>query len=70
MVNEPGSLSNVAHVIAKDRGNISTLKIVNRGEDYFDMLIDIEVSDVKHLSHIIAALKADKSINAVERTRS
>lgn len=70
LVNEPGSLSNVAHVIAKDRGNISNLKIVNRGEDYFDMLIDIEVSDVKHLSHIIAALKADKSINAVERTRS
>jgi GTP pyrophosphokinase len=70
LVNEPGSLSSMANVIAKDRGNISNLKIVNRGEDYFDMLIDIEVSDVKHLSHIIAALKADKSINAVERTRS
>ena len=70
LVNEPGSLSSVAHLIAKDRGNISNLKIVNRGEDFFDMLIDIEVSDVKHLSHIIAALKADKSINAVERTRS
>ncbi len=70
LVNEPGSLSSVANVIAKDRGNISNLKIVNRGEDYFDMLIDIEVSDVKHLSHIIAALKADRSINSVERTRS
>ncbi|MGE0152751.1 MAG: bifunctional (p)ppGpp synthetase/guanosine-3',5'-bis(diphosphate) 3'-pyrophosphohydrolase [Reyranellaceae bacterium] len=70
LLNEPGSLSSVANVIAKDRGNISNLKIVNRGEDFFDMLIDIEVSDVKHLSHIIAALKADKSINAVERTRS
>ena len=42
----------------------------DRAGDHFDMLIDIEVSDVKHLSHIIAALKADKSINAVERTRS
>jgi guanosine-3',5'-bis(diphosphate) 3'-pyrophosphohydrolase len=70
LLNEPGSLSSMANVIAKDRGNISNLKIVNRGEDFFDMLIDIEVSDVKHLSHIIAALKADKSINAVERTRS
>jgi len=70
LVNEPGSLSSVASVIAKDHGNISNLKIVSRGDDYFDMLIDVEVADVKHLSHIIAALRANKAINAVERTRS
>ena len=70
LVNEPGSLSSVASVIAKDHGNISNLRIVGRGDDYFDMLIDVEVADVKHLSHIIAALRANKAINAVERTRS
>jgi GTP pyrophosphokinase len=33
------------------------------------MLIDIEVRDVKHLTDVIAALRANPSINSVERAR-
>jgi GTP pyrophosphokinase len=33
------------------------------------MLIDIEARDVKHLTDIIAALRADPAINSVERAR-
>ena len=33
------------------------------------MLIDIEVRDVKHLTAVIAALRADPAINSVERAR-
>ena len=33
------------------------------------MLIDIEVRDVKHLTNIIAALRATPVINSVERAR-
>ncbi len=67
VINEPGSLSSLAGVIAKDHGNISNLKMLNRGDDYFDMLIDVEVSDVKHLSHIMSALRATPAISFVER---
>ena len=33
------------------------------------MLIDIEVKDVKHLTNVIAALRATPAINAVDRAR-
>ena len=69
VANEPGSLSALSTVIAKNKGNISNLKIVNRMSDFFEMLIDIEVRDVKHLTNIIAALRADPAISSVDRAR-
>ncbi len=69
VMNVPGSLGDLSTIIAKNEGNISNLKIVNRSTDYFDMLIDIEVKDLKHLTDIIAALRATPSINSVERAR-
>ena len=54
---------------ASSGGNISNLKITNRSTDFFEILVDIEVADVKHLSTIIAALRATPVINSVERAR-
>jgi len=67
MVNEPGSLSAMSTVIARNKGNIHNLKITDRSADFYEMLVDIEVRDVKHLSHITAALRADPSIASVGR---
>ena len=69
VLNTPGSLGDLSTVIAKNTGNISNLKITHRSEDFFDMLIDVEVRNVKHLTDIIAALRATPSINSVERAR-
>lgn len=69
VTNEPGSLSELSMVIAKNDGNISNLKITNRTQEFFDMSIDIEVMDLKHLRNIIAALRASSVINTVERAR-
>ncbi|MDP6896612.1 MAG: DUF5913 domain-containing protein, partial [Rhodospirillales bacterium] len=69
VVNTPGSLGDLSTVIAKNNGNISNLKITHRSMDFFDMLIDVEVRNVKHLTDIIAALRATPSINSVERAR-
>ena len=70
VANQPGSLSKLSTVIARHEGNISNLRIVNRSMDFFDMVIDVEVSDVKHLADITAALRATPAINAVERARN
>ncbi len=67
--NVAGSLGDLSTVIAKNGGNITNLKIVDRSLDFFDMLIDVEVSNVKHLTDIIAALRANPSINSVDRAR-
>jgi len=69
VANAPGSLGDLSTMIAKNDGNISNLKIVNRSTDFFDMLIDVEVRDVKHLTDIIAALRASPAVNSVERAK-
>jgi len=67
--NEPGSLGNLSTIIGKGEGNISNLKITNRSTDFFEMLVDVEVRDLRHLTEIMAALRATPAINSVERAR-
>jgi GTP pyrophosphokinase len=69
IANEPGNLGSLTTAIGKQGGNISNLKITNRSLDFFEIVIDIEVGDVKHLTTIIAALRANPVINSVERAR-
>jgi GTP pyrophosphokinase len=69
IANEPGNLGSLTTVIGKQGGNITNLKITNRSSDFFEMMLDIEVADVKHLTTIIAALRANPVINSVERAR-
>ena len=69
VANEPGSLGTLSTVIGKNGGNITNLKITSRNTDFFELLIDIDVKDAKHLTNIMAALRATPAINAVERAR-
>ena len=67
--NEPGSLGSLTSIIGKNGGNIINLKIVTRAIDFFEMQIDVEVNDIKHLRNIIGALRATPVITSVERAR-
>ena len=64
---EPAALATVTNVIAKEMGNINNLKIVHRSTDFFELLIDIEVRDVRHLNNIIANLRSKEVVQSVER---
>ena len=65
--NEPGSLGELSNLVARHNGNISNLNIVYRTVSYFEILVDIEVKDLKPLTDIIAALKASKVVSYVAR---
>ena len=65
--NEAGALANMCNAIARHGGNITNLKIVGRAPLVFDMLVDVEVRDAKHLANIITGLRASPSINGVDR---
>ncbi len=67
--NELGSLGTLCTVIARNFGNIHNLKIAKRSKEFFELTVDIEVRGVKHLTNIIAALRATPVINSVERAR-
>lgn len=69
ILNKPGALGTLSTVIAKNGGNITNLKIVNRSLDFWDMNLDVYVHDTKHLSNIIAALRATPEVANVERSR-
>ena len=64
---ETGGLATVTTVIAKELGNITNLKILNRSTDFFELLIDMEVRDTRHLDIIIASLKGKASVQSVDR---
>lgn len=68
--NEPGSLGGLTTIIGRNEGNISNLKFTRRDADFYEMLIDIEVRDLRHLTDIVAALRASPTISSVRRARS
>ena len=67
--NRSGSLGSIATLIGGNGGNISNLRFTNRQADLFEMTIDVEVKDLKHLTNIVAALRAAREVNTVERAR-
>ena len=69
VANEPGTLGELSTLIGKQKGNIANLRITHRSTEFFEIMIDIEVQDVRHLTNIMAALRASPAINSVERAR-
>ena len=66
-VNEPGSLAQIAQVIAEHDGNIDNIHMARQSPDFTELTIDLEVYNLKHLTSIISQLRAKKVIANVER---
>ena len=56
-------------IIGEAGGNIVQLRMHHRQNDFFDVDIDVDVNDARHLTHIAAALRAPPSVETVERRR-
>ncbi len=67
--NAPGVLGQVCTIIGDAGGNIVNLRMHHRQSDFFDVDIDVDVTDARHLTHISAALRANPSVEEVERTK-
>jgi GTP pyrophosphokinase/guanosine-3',5'-bis(diphosphate) 3'-pyrophosphohydrolase len=66
-VNEPGSLAQITQVIADYDGNIDNVRMTRRSPDFTEMMIDLEVFDLKHLTGIIAQLRTKPVVAKVDR---
>ncbi len=66
-INEPGSLANIAQVIAANDANIHTLSMARTAPDFTEMIFDLEVWDLKHLNRLISQLKDHASVGEVRR---
>jgi GTP diphosphokinase / guanosine-3',5'-bis(diphosphate) 3'-diphosphatase len=69
-VNEPGSLAQVAQIIAEHDGNIDNVSMERSAPDFTSMTIDLEVFDIKHLNSIIAQLRAKDVVASAERVNA
>jgi (p)ppGpp synthase/HD superfamily hydrolase len=56
--NEAGSLATLTNVIAKQKNNISNLKIVDRSSEFFEMVVYVGVKGESQLDNIIRSLLA------------
>jgi GTP pyrophosphokinase len=66
-LNEPGTLAQIAQVIGEADGNIDNVRMVRRAKDFTEILIELEVWDLDHLTQIITGLKARNLVSSVER---
>jgi (p)ppGpp synthase/HD superfamily hydrolase len=66
-LNEPGTLAQIAQVIAEHDGNIDNVRMTRRSPDFTEMQIDLEVYDLKHLNSILAQLRAKPAVATAER---
>ena len=67
-INAPGSLAEIAKIIGDQDANIHTLSMVRTAPDFTEMIIDLEVWDLKHLSGVIARLRDAEAVSSVERS--
>jgi GTP diphosphokinase / guanosine-3',5'-bis(diphosphate) 3'-diphosphatase len=65
--NEAGTLANACGVIARHDGNITNLSVSRRTPLVFEILVDVEVRDAKHLANIVTGLRASPAVQGVDR---
>ncbi|MBR0558765.1 RelA/SpoT family protein [Neokomagataea anthophila] len=68
--NEPTILATLTNVAAKHAGSVVNLRIVNRQLDFMEVLVDLEVRDLRHLSSLIAAFRTAVGVMQVERAKA
>jgi len=66
-VNEPGTLAQIAQVIAEHDGNIDNIRMTRQSPDFTELTIGLEVYNLKHLTSIISQLRAKKVVAHAER---
>jgi guanosine-3',5'-bis(diphosphate) 3'-pyrophosphohydrolase len=66
-INEPGSLANISQVIAANDANIHMLSMLRTAPDFTDMMIDLEVWDLKQLNRLLSQLRDNPSVSDAKR---
>jgi len=65
----PGALADVTRIIGEAGGNLVNVNTTSRSPTFCDMIVGIEVRDIRHLMQIIAALRTSVYVVSATRTR-
>ncbi len=69
MVNGAGVLGRICTLVGEMGANITDMIFLERKQDFYRIKIEINISDIEHLSNIITAIEADTDIAEVKRFR-
>ncbi|PPR35630.1 MAG: GTP pyrophosphokinase rsh [Alphaproteobacteria bacterium MarineAlpha6_Bin4] len=69
VINEPGSLGEIASAIGNNKGNIINLKLTSRKKTFFEMLVDVKVKNLNHFTNIIASIRSLNTVSSVNRIK-
>ena len=69
VTNQKGSLNTLTQTIAEFGGNITNLLVNQRSDEFFQISLDIEVNNAKHLNEIITGLRTNLSVYKVNRSK-
>ena len=67
LYNRPGTLAEATGIFAGNRANIVSLEMTQRDELFGGYEVDLEVSDLAHLTRIVSALRASDAVAQAER---
>ena len=67
LVNKTGVLNTITRRIADFDANIADFRPTCRDEDFCNLTLDIEVRDVEHVNHLLAALRGISVVSSVNR---
>ena len=67
VLNEFGVFARVVARIADERINIANVKIITRKEDFFELILDLEVENVEQLNGVINVISVSNGIHNVQR---
>ncbi len=69
MYNGMGVLGRICSLIGERGANITDIDFFDRKPDFYKIIIELHVKDLKHLSDIVTSIEADSDVSVVERTR-
>lgn len=69
MANDSGVLGRICTLIGEQRANITNIDFTERRPDFYRLIIDVEVRDMEHLTHVLTAIDADSDVAEVRRSR-
>ena len=69
MAKDSGVLGRICTLIGEQRANNADIDFTERRPDFYRLVIDIEVRDLAHLTHVLTALDAASDVAEVRRYR-
>jgi len=69
IANDAGVLGRICTLIGEQKANITDVNFLERKPDFYRLVLEIEVRDVKHLVHVQTAVEADSDVTEVKRCR-